>query len=78
MYLVNAIVIHKTLTLKAPRKTASENVVCFLLSAEYSCRHFKPIFAYLKEQPDLGPHCLQKCLKSQAEDKADDNCCDWC
>ena len=28
--------------------------------------------------PDLGPHCLQKWfLKSQAEDKADDNCCDW-
>ena len=58
------------LTLKAPRKTASENVVC-LSSAEYSCRLFKPIFAYrqtvwtlirllLKEQSDLGPHCLQK------------------
>ena len=28
--------------------------------------------------PDLGPHCLQKwLLKSQADDKADDNCCDW-
>ena len=28
--------------------------------------------------PDLGPHCLQKwLLKSQAEDKADNNCCDW-
>ena len=54
-------------------------------SAEYSCRLFKPIFAYrqtvwtlirllLKEQSDLGPHCLQKwLLKSQADDKADDN-----
>ena len=32
----------------------------------------------LKEQSDLGPHCLQKwLLKSQAGDKADDNCCDW-
>ena len=31
-----------------------------------------------KEQSDLGPHCLQKwCLKSQADDKADYNCCDW-
>ena len=29
-----------------------------------------------KEQSDLGPHCLQKLLKSQADDKADDNCCD--
>ena len=27
---------------------------------------------------DLGPHCLQKwLLKSQVDDKADDNCCDW-
>ena len=26
----------------------------------------------------LGPLCLQKWfLKSQADDKADDNCCDW-
>ena len=32
----------------------------------------------LDEQSDLGPHCLQKwLLKSQADDKADDNCCDW-
>ena len=32
----------------------------------------------LEEQSDLGPHCLQKwLLKSQAIDKADDNCCDW-
>ena len=31
-----------------------------------------------KEQSDLGPQCLQKrLLKSQADDKADDNCCDW-
>ena len=27
---------------------------------------------------DLGHHCLQKwLLKSQADDKADDNCFDW-
>ena len=50
-------------------------------SAEYSCRLFKPSFAYrqtvwtlirllLKEQSDLGPHCLQKwLLKSQADTK---------
>ena len=32
----------------------------------------------LEEQSDLGPHFLQKLLlKSQADDKADDNCCDW-
>ena len=58
-------------------------------SAEYSCKLFKPIFAYrqtvwtqirllLEEQSDLGPHSLEKwLLKSQANDKADDNCCDW-
>ena len=58
-------------------------------SAEYSCKLFKPIFAYrqtmwtqirllLKDKSDLGPHCLQKrLLKSQAGDKADDSCCDW-
>ena len=58
-------------------------------SAEYSCKTFKLIFAYrqtvwnlirllLEEQSDLGPHSLQKWLsKSQADDQADDNCCDW-
>ena len=30
----------------------------------------------LKEQSDLGPHCKND-LKSQADDKADDNSCDW-
>ena len=31
-----------------------------------------------KEQSDLGPHCFQKwLLKSQADDKADDNSCVW-
>ena len=30
------------------------------------------------DQSDLGSHCLQKwLLKSQVEDKANDNCCDW-
>ena len=69
------------LTFKTPRKPASENVVC-LSSAEYSCKLSKPIFAYrqivwtqirllLKEQSDLGQHCLQKwLLKSQADDMA--------
>ena len=58
-------------------------------SAEYSCKFFNPIFAYrqtvwtqtrllLEEQSDLGPHRLQKwLLKSQADDNADDNSCDW-
>ena len=32
----------------------------------------------LEEQSDLGPHCLEQLLlKYSAEDKADDNSCDW-
>ena len=32
----------------------------------------------LEEQSDLDQHCLQKWLfKSQADDNADDNRCDW-
>ena len=60
----------RTVTLKMPRKPTSENVV-YLSSAEYSCKLFKPIFAYrqavwtlirllLEEQSFLGPHYLQK------------------
>ena len=34
---------------------------------------------YFCIQANLGPHCLQKwLLKLQADDKADDNSCDWC
>ena len=46
----------------------------FLLTFQtFSC-----IQANSVEQSDLGPHCLQKwLLKSQADEKADDNCCDW-
>ena len=66
---------HWRLTLKAPRKTASKNVVylCLLLNilANFSNQ-------IRKEQSDLGPYCLQKwLLKSQADDKVDDNSCDW-
>ena len=32
----------------------------------------------IEEQSDLGPHCLQELLlKLQADDIADDSCCDW-
>ena len=58
------------LTLKIPRKPASEKCRLFMSSAEYSCKLFKPIFAYrqtvwtpirlLLEESDRGPHCLQK------------------
>ena len=43
-------------------------VVCWLF-----LQTFQTYFC-IKEQSDLGPHCLQK---SQADDKADDKSCDW-
>ena len=59
-----------SLTLKAPRKSASENVVCLCrllhLLANFSNLHFAyrqtvwTQIRLIKEQSDLGPHCLQK------------------
>ena len=81
--------LNQLLTLKAPRKTASENVVCLCHLLNILADFSNLFFAYrqtvwtlirllLKEQSDLGPHCLQKWpLNSQADDKADDNSCDW-
>ena len=59
------------LTLKASRKSASENVVCLRrllhLLANFSNLHFAyrqtvwtQIRLLLKEQSDMGPHCLQQ------------------
>ena len=53
-----------------------------MLSAEYSCKFFKPIFAYMQtvwtQSSLIWVHSLQKwLLNSQADDKVDDNCCDW-
>ena len=59
------------LTLKAPRKPASENVICLCrllhLLANFSNLHFAyrqtvwtQIRLLLTEQSDLGPHCLQQ------------------
>ena len=59
------------LTLKAPRKTAFENVVCLCRLQNILANFSNLFFAYrqtvwtlirllLKEQSDLGPHCLQK------------------
>ena len=76
-----------TLSLKTPRKPASENVLC-LCCLQNILANFSNLFLHtgkqcgprsdLKKQSDLGPHCLQKwLLKSQADYIADDNCCDW-
>ena len=82
--------IQRTLTLKAPRKTASENVVCLCCLLNILADFLKKYFciqansvdpdqtAPKEEQSDLGPRCLQKwLLKPQADNKADDNSCDW-
>ena len=59
-----------SLTLKAPRKPASANVVCLCRLLNILANFSNLFFAYrqtvwtqirlLKEQSDLGPHCLQK------------------
>ena len=67
------VVVIGSLTLKAPRKSASENVVCSChllhLLANFSNLHFAhrqtvwtQIRLLLKEQSDLGPHCLHQWL----------------
>ena len=78
-----------TLTPKTSRKPASENAVCLCRLLNILANFSNLFFAYrqtvwtlirllLEEQSDLGSHCLQKWhLKSQADDKTDDNCCDW-
>ena len=59
------------LTLKAARKSASENVICLCRLLNILANFSNLFFAYqqtvwtlirllLKEQSDLGPHCLQK------------------
>ena len=76
------------LTLKTPwnlhLKMSSVYVVCWIFLQTfqtYFCLQANSVDldqTALEEQSDLGPHCLQKwLLKSQADDKADDNCCDW-
>ena len=57
---------NRELTLKAPRKTASENVVCLCrllnILANFSKLFFcEPANSVDPDQTaDLGPHCLQK------------------
>ena len=61
------------LTLKMPRKSASKNVVCLCRLLHILANFSTLFYAYrqtvwtqirllLKEQSDLGPHCLQKWL----------------
>ena len=58
----------RSLTLKAPRKNASENVVCCKLLPKVTdelnieANGVDPEQTAPKEQSDLGPHCLPKRL----------------
>ena len=72
-----------SLALKTPRKPASENVVC-LCRLLNTLENFSNLFLHIGKQ--CGPrsdrssliwvHTVCKNdLKSQADDKADDNCC---
>ena len=55
---------------------SSVYVVCWIFLQTFQT--YICIQANSVEQSDLGPHCLQKWpLKSQVDEKADDNCCDW-
>ena len=63
---------------ESAKKNCIWNCHLFMSSAEYSCELFKPIFAYRQTVGTQIRLRLQKwLLKSQADDKADDNCCDW-
>ena len=68
------------LTLKAPRKTASENVIC-LCRLLNILADFSNLFLHTGKQcgprSDWSTLFAKRLLKSQADDKADDNCCDW-
>ena len=63
--------INTLLTLKMPRKPASENVICLYHLLHLLANFSNLLFAYrqtvwtqirllLEEQSDLGPHCLQQ------------------
>ena len=55
---------------------SSAYVVCCIFLQTFQT-YILHIGKLLKEQSDLGPHCLQQwLLKQPAEDKADDNSCD--
>ena len=48
--------------------------ICLQTFQNYFCIQANSVI----RQSDLGPHCLQKwLLKSQADGKAEDDCCDW-
>ena len=70
-----------------PRKPASKNVVylCSLLNIFETFRTYFSIQANSVDPDQTAPSsliwvhtvCKKRLLKSQADDKPDDNCCDW-
>ena len=56
---------------------SSVYVVCWIFLQTYFCIQANRVDT-VQTAPNLGPQCLQKwLLKSQADDKADANSCDW-
>ena len=57
-------------------------VICWIFLQTFQIylhtgKQCEPWSDFLEEQSYQGPHCLQKWLiKSQADGKADDSCCD--
>ena len=59
-------------------KMSSVYVVCWIFLQTFQTYFCIPANSMDPDQTALGPHCLQKwLLKSQADDKADDNSCEW-
>ena len=60
---------------------SSVYVVCWVFLQNfqtYFCIQANSVDPDQMEQSNLGKHCLQEwLLKSQADDRADDNCYDW-
>ena len=69
------------LTFKTPRKSASENVVCLCrllnILANFSNLFLHTVWTQIRLLLIWVHTVCKNDLKSQANDKADDNCCDW-
>ena len=65
--------------IKKAKGTRIRKCRLFMSSVEYSCTFFQTYLCIQANSVDPDQtDCLHKLLlKSQADDKADDNCCDW-
>ena len=57
---------------------SSVYVVCWIFLQTFQTYFCIQANSVDTDQSNLGPNCMKEwLLKSQADDKADDNCCDW-